>query len=1180
MLKKLLGIILSVCMISGVIPALAGINTAVITEVTSGKTENGSYYLDVTLDKPVTGVLAAAFYHGEILTDFQTEDIDANTVFPVHFGITTTDLEYAKVFVWTSLADAKPLGEEKDILEFSSSNLKVMTSGATIPKGKYDNIIISPEIGDGEVTLDGVTINGNLTILGGGSNSINLDDCTINGKVVINKAAGEKPRLNLINNTVLDLVEVKTPAILNREDSNSYIKKVVTTANLTSNGKVSPLIEVDEATNSGIVIEIQDVYGVDVVVNSKCGVAINAPAVNVTTELTEEPDNVIVNNAQLAHFCQWGEPEITMEPTCSQLGRKKMYCSIGEHNQWYDIPKIPHEPTGETAYFDSMHWYTCKNCSESLNVGTHYFPDDFKCETGGKCVVCEYKISPGTHNYGMYTITTPPTCSSTGIRSATCSRCGHVDNQTEYRLTHSFPTEPTRVVEPTCTVSGAKHYMCTNGYGCTYERKETISALGHTTDVGYTITKEATCNAEGSKSQICTRCDTAISTKTISKLAHTKGAGTVTTGSTCTTKGTMSYQCTNCYSVFTEDIPYLEHSFTNGICSVCSEHEYVDVSTSSELSTNIRNGQSVRLLCDIDSANVTPQNGATIYLNGFKIGTLTANNGDLIVDGVGGGSVDTIMVSGNATNLVVKNTAITTKLFANRSGAKIAMENCAIQTLATDYADVLTLKNCSIKAYSKINMIKMLEIELISATDCDLVIEKCDSVIITGATDIDIIASNNKNFELNHSMENPIAINEFRCSSAEILHVNGGRYTKLVSLNTNDEVVLNAPVMEGGISFSKIHHFTMNGGQYDKFGGSTTSNGSITINGGIIGSGAEYTSSSLNSNIIRIYELKAKDHLNITANQLIVTGVTAEQNATFTGKESLTLNEGNTIIGSATFVTDGVAVINSGSYLGGASLDRSLYSETGNFVINGGSFGSESGVKKALDVRAEAEIKGGVFYSESYGIYINNGSTVVVDGNAVFDTEHEAIQCYNGKVYINSYGSSDYYVLADTNTDGNIEVNGKLSHTLKSSAGYFVLREGFSTTKDVIATCDNAVSNIFFEDGITVDGNLKLSNAQDGMVDGISGGILGGTYNGETTISGRHTDLTIAGGTFEKITFTSLSDNSVLIIGGTFKNFNVDSGNTVTIAGGTFDKDVNQYVNSNLYQVTPNANGTYTVTKK
>jgi hypothetical protein len=46
------------------------------------------------------------------------------------------------------------------------------------------NLTISKSVGDGDVTLKNVTVEGNLYVKGGGSNSIHLNNCTINGLYV------------------------------------------------------------------------------------------------------------------------------------------------------------------------------------------------------------------------------------------------------------------------------------------------------------------------------------------------------------------------------------------------------------------------------------------------------------------------------------------------------------------------------------------------------------------------------------------------------------------------------------------------------------------------------------------------------------------------------------------------------------------------------------------------------------------------------------------------------------------------------------------------------------------------------------------------------------------------------------------------------------------------------------
>ncbi len=65
-----------------------------------------------------------------------------------------------------------------------------LTQAVVEAKGikKINNVTISDTVGEGEVTLEGLEINGNLNVNGGGSKSIRLKNCTIKKNVVANKS--------------------------------------------------------------------------------------------------------------------------------------------------------------------------------------------------------------------------------------------------------------------------------------------------------------------------------------------------------------------------------------------------------------------------------------------------------------------------------------------------------------------------------------------------------------------------------------------------------------------------------------------------------------------------------------------------------------------------------------------------------------------------------------------------------------------------------------------------------------------------------------------------------------------------------------------------------------------------------------------------------------------------------
>ena len=137
------------------------------------------------------------------------------------------------------------------ISNLTISEEKVVTSGT------YNNVTITDAVADGEVTLSGVTINGDLTIKGGGSSSIKLDACTIQGKVIMAKESGEAPRLELTN-TPITAVEVQKPAIIEAVDSASAVTKIEAIADIEIKGENTKIeiLAVPETAESAVVVTV------------------------------------------------------------------------------------------------------------------------------------------------------------------------------------------------------------------------------------------------------------------------------------------------------------------------------------------------------------------------------------------------------------------------------------------------------------------------------------------------------------------------------------------------------------------------------------------------------------------------------------------------------------------------------------------------------------------------------------------------------------------------------------------------------------------------------------------------------------------------------------------------------------------------------------------------------------
>ena len=108
---------------------------------------------------------------------------------------------------------------------------------------------------------------------------------------------------------------------------------------------------------------------------------------------------------------------------------------------------------------------------------------------------------------------------------------------------------------PTCTKTGVKQYTCTI---CSETKTEEIAALGHDYSSDWTIDTAATCETVGSKSHHCTRCD---SKKDVTEIPasgkHTWNNGVITKPATIAEEGVKTYTCTICGVTRTETIAKL-----------------------------------------------------------------------------------------------------------------------------------------------------------------------------------------------------------------------------------------------------------------------------------------------------------------------------------------------------------------------------------------------------------------------------------------------------------------------------------------------------------------------------------------------------------------------------------------------------------------------------------------------
>ena len=197
----------------------------------------------------------------------------------------------------------------------------------------------------------------------------------------------------------------------------------------------------------------------------------------------------------------------------------------------WDDGKITTPPTCTKT---GVNQYTCTICSET------------KTE----------EIAALGHDYSSdWTIDTAAACETVGSKSHHCTRCDSKKDVTEIPASGHSWNDGAITTEPTCTDEGVKTFTCN---ACGKTRTEAVAALGHNYSSDWTIDTAAACETVGSKSHHCTRCD---SKKDVTEIPasgkHTWNNGVITKPATIAEEGIKTYTCTVCGVTRTETIAKL-----------------------------------------------------------------------------------------------------------------------------------------------------------------------------------------------------------------------------------------------------------------------------------------------------------------------------------------------------------------------------------------------------------------------------------------------------------------------------------------------------------------------------------------------------------------------------------------------------------------------------------------------
>ena len=303
----------------------------------------------------------------------------------------------------------------------------------------------------------------------------------------------------------------------------------------------------------------------------------------------------------------WGETKPGQEPTCTSAGYTSYKtCLRCSYTTRETIPALGHsygsytQTKAPTCTEDGTETATCIRCTSQEtrtidalghNTVTNLAvpatcTEDGKTE-GSHCSVCgevfeAQEIVPKLgHDYGAYSQTKAPTCTTLGEEKATCSRCGAETTRTVAALGHSSVTDP--AVSATCTETGL-----TDGAHCSrcdtvIKAQQEVPALGH--DWGaYSQTTAPTCTEKGVETSECSRCGE-MQTRDIEALGHIE-VKDAAVAATCTSSGkTEGIHCSRCNAVIKvqQEVPTLGHDWSEYVqtkAPTCTE-EGVKTSTCS-----------------------------------------------------------------------------------------------------------------------------------------------------------------------------------------------------------------------------------------------------------------------------------------------------------------------------------------------------------------------------------------------------------------------------------------------------------------------------------------------------------------------------------------------------------------------------------------------------------------------
>ena len=230
---------------------------------------------------------------------------------------------------------------------------------------------------------------------------------------------------------------------------------------------------------------------------------------------------------------KFGDWYTTVEPKFNEDGEQRRDCDNCDHYETNRLPKLSES-------------HTC------TFTGTEEIVDEPTCtESGSKKIYCSHpdcnkfttvSVDPKGHTEGSWEVSVKATCTDKGTEVIKCTVCqAELRSRDTDELGHSWNSgEVTK--KPDCLNKGEKTFTCTE---CGETDIRELPKTGHT-EGEWEIVSVATCTTPGTKEKHCSVCDELIATDTIIATGHKLGGWTVRIEPTETQPGESVRECSEC----------------------------------------------------------------------------------------------------------------------------------------------------------------------------------------------------------------------------------------------------------------------------------------------------------------------------------------------------------------------------------------------------------------------------------------------------------------------------------------------------------------------------------------------------------------------------------------------------------------------------------------------------------